>query len=93
MANSRDGCLRKSMYFNKSAEINANMTPMPADAKNISQKVRSGEKMASTIVIWVAFDGPVADFVMAVVKTIDMASFKILSPNTSILRTGSTSRA
>jgi len=34
-----------------------------------------------------------ADWVMEAVRTIDMASFRMLSPNTNMLRMGSTSRA
>jgi len=66
------------------------MTPMPAEAKNIAQKVFNALNMASPVL---ASALTLADWVMDAVSTIDMASLRMLSPNTNMLSMGSTSRA
>lgn len=90
MANSKDGCFLKSMCFSSRADINANITPIPADAKNMAQKVFSALNIASPVL---ASAFALADWVMDAVSTIDMASFRMLSPNTNMLSMGSTSSA
>lgn len=87
MPNSRDGFFLRSTCFNNSALIKANTTPMPADAKNIRQNRFKPSMIASLVV------AALLDSRTEVVNTMEMASFRIDSPKTNMLRTGSTSRA
>lgn len=49
--NSNDGCLRKSICFKRSALINANTIPMPADAKNIVKNVFNAYVIDSAVLV------------------------------------------
>lgn len=66
--------------------MSAKTAPIPADAKNIIQNLRIADKNASL---------PSTSSVgrNIVVNTIETASLRMLSPNTSILRTGSIFKA
>lgn len=86
--NSKEGCLRRSMCFNSNALIRAKATPIPADAKNMRQNRLIPVRIASEGDIFGLFASRID-----VVRTIAMASFKMLSPNTNMFKTGSISRA
>jgi hypothetical protein len=83
--NSRDGFFLRSTCFNNNALDNANITPIPADAKNMRQNLLKPVISVSEDVIVGLLDSRIE-----VVSTIATASFKMLSPNTSMLSTGST---
>ena len=88
IANSNDGFFRRSMCFNNRALSKAVETPIAADAKNIKQKRLIPVKIASDEDMSGLFDSKIE-----VVRTIAMASFRILSPKTNMLRTGSIFKA
>lgn len=70
---------------------NANATPMAADAKNMRQKRPIPWNTSWPVVMLVNLGEPISS--MVVVNTMATASFRMLSPNTSMFRTGSTSSA
>lgn len=80
-------------YFSSSALMRAKTTPMPAEAKNIKQKRLRAMMMASPRPTLSRSSPEVLGGITVVVNTIEMASFKMLSPKTNMLRTGSMSSA
>lgn len=80
-------------YFRSIALMSAKTTPIPADAKNIKQKRFSAMRMASPRPTLRSSSPDVFVGITVVVSTIEMASLRMLSPNTNMLSTGSISRA
>lgn len=80
-------------YFKSNALMSAKTTPIPADAKNIKQKRLSARSMASPRPTFSKSSPLVFVGMTVVVRTIEIASLRILSPKTNMLRTGSMSSA
>lgn len=72
--------------------MRANTTPIPALAKNIRQKRLRARSMASPRPTC-SNSSPDEFGITVVVRTMEIASFRILSPNTSMFSTGSMSNA
>lgn len=79
-------------YFKSRALMSANTTPIPADAKNIRQNRFRARIIASPLPTC-NNSSPDEFGITVVVKTIEIASLRMLSPNTSMFSTGSMSRA
>lgn len=80
-------------YLSNRALMRAKTTPIPADAKNIRQNLLSARMIASPRPTFSNSSPEVLVGITVVVKTIDIASLRILSPKTNMFKTGSISNA